>query len=111
MKKRWGVLLLVFFSSALLFGCSRTIDDIMKTEPCVKGTVVEVMEQAIAIQVQEGEEERNSSDRIVVSLAVEHPDSMTHFSVGDKVAVYYDGNIGETYPALIHMVYAIIQIG
>ena len=32
---------------------------------------------------------------------------MTHFSIGDEVVVYFDGNIAETYPMQINKVYAI----
>jgi hypothetical protein len=38
---------------------------------------------------------------------VENKDSMTHFSIGDQVAVYFDGNIAESYPMQISTVYAI----
>ena len=42
-----------------------------------------------------------------VSLDVENKDSMTHFSVGDEVVVYYDGFIAESDPLQINTVYAI----
>ena len=32
---------------------------------------------------------------------------MTHFSIGDEVVVYYDGNVAESYPMQINTVYAI----
>ena len=38
---------------------------------------------------------------------VQNGDSMTHFSVGDEVVVYFDGNIAESYPMQITTVYAI----
>lgn len=40
-------------------------------------------------------------------MQVQCADSMTHFSVGDEVTVYYDGSIAETYPMQINNVYAI----
>ena len=42
-----------------------------------------------------------------VSLKVENKDSMTHFSTGDEVVVYFDGNVAESYPMQINTVYAI----
>ena len=38
---------------------------------------------------------------------MEAKDSMTHFSIGDQVAVYFDGNIAESSPMQISTVYAI----
>ena len=49
----------------------------------------------------------NETGEYIVSLDVENKDSMTHFSIGDEVVVYYDGNIAESYPMQINTVYAI----
>ena len=49
----------------------------------------------------------NETGQYWVSLDVENKDSMSHFSMGDEVVVYYDGNIAETYPMQINRVYAI----
>ncbi|MBE5875219.1 MAG: DUF3221 domain-containing protein, partial [Lachnospiraceae bacterium] len=49
----------------------------------------------------------NEDGEYWVSLNVENKDSMTNFSVGDEVVVYYDGNIAESYPMQINTVYAI----
>ena len=42
-----------------------------------------------------------------VSLDVEIKDSMTDFNIGDKVTVYYNGDIAESDPMQISTVYAI----
>jgi len=84
-----------------------TMNDIYK-EPNFKGIVTEVSEHSILVSVSEDEDEFKSSDKISVSLNVKLKDSMTHFSVGDNVSVYYNGKIVETYPAQVKEVYAII---
>lgn len=50
---------------------------------------------------------KNEDGEYQVSLNVENKDSMTHFSIGDEVVVYYDGMIAESYPMQINKVYAI----
>lgn len=44
---------------------------------------------------------------ILTLVGCENKDSMTHFNVDDEVVVYYDGNIAESYPMQINVVYAI----
>lgn len=65
----------------------------------ITGIVKEAGENFILIENEDGE--------YVVSLTVENEDSMTHFSIGDEVVVYYDGNIAESYPMQINTAYAI----
>lgn len=83
-----------------------TMDDVYK-KPNFRGTVREVRDNSIVVLIDENEDEFKSSDKIVVSLDVKLKDSMTDFDIGDKVAVYYDGTILETYPAQVKEVYAI----
>lgn len=77
-------------------------------EPHFAGTVTEVYDNIILVIVDEGEEVRRSSDLMSVSLNVKLKDSITHFNVGDRVIVYYNGEIAESYPAQINTVYAIV---
>lgn len=84
-----------------------TMNDIYD-KPNFSGTVIEVYEGEIIVSVNEGEDELKSSDKMSVSLNVKLKDSMTHFDVGAKVKVFYDGTIAESYPAQIHTVYAIL---
>lgn len=77
-------------------------------EPHFSGTVTEVYDNAILVSVNEGEDARRSSDLISVSLNVKSKDSSTHFTNGDKVTVYYNGEIAESYPAQVNTVYAIV---
>lgn len=108
MKKGWNILLAALL---LLSGCGRGMEDVIQKEPNFGAVVVSAGEQSILVLVDEGEEERRSSDLISVSLDVREPDSMSRFDVGDAVRVYYDGSIAESYPAQITTVYAITLTG
>ena len=81
-------------------------------KPNFTGTVTEIFDKTIMVSVDEGEgeEELNSSDKIIVSLDVKSKDSKTHFTVGDRVNVFYDGVIAESYPAQINTVYEILLV-
>ena len=99
MKKLIAVLLLLICMLGLV-GCNnRSMNYIIANEPNITGVVKEANEQSILIENEKGE--------YWVSLSVENEDSMTHFSIGDEVVVYYDGNIAESYPMQINTVYAI----
>ena len=83
-----------------LVGCNnRSMHYIIENEPSITGIVKETNDTSILIENEDGE--------YWVSLNVEITDSMTHFSIGDEVVVYYDGNIAESYPMQINTVYAI----
>ena len=83
-----------------LVGCNnRSMNYIIENEPSITGIVKETNDNSILIENENGE--------YWVSLNVENKDSMTNFSVGDEVVVYYDGNIAESYPMQINTVYAI----
>ncbi len=93
----------LLFSVAFLLvfaGCSRSLNYVIENEPSISGVVKETHNGTILIENENGE--------YFVSLDVEFSDSMTHFSVGDEVVVYYDGMIAESYPMQINTVYAII---
>lgn len=77
-------------------------------EPHFAGTVTEVYDNAILVSVNEGEDAYRSSDLISVSLDVKLKDGMVDFTVGDRVIVYYNGKIAESYPAQVNTVYAIV---
>ena len=99
--KRPIALILVMLCLLGLAGCSnRSMNYIIANEPNITGIVKEANENAILIENENGED--------WVSLNVENEDSMTHFSIGDEVVVYYDGNIAESYPMQINTVYAVL---
>ncbi len=118
--KRRGILLVAALTAVVLcavaamriFGGEggRSIDYIIANEPCVKGVVTEVYQASILLSVNEGEEALKSSDLIYVSLNAESSDSVTQLYAGDEIAVYYNGEIAETYPAQINTVYAILLV-
>jgi len=104
--------LFVFLLSALLLfgmgGCRQTMNDVIANEPNFMGIVTDVTESSILVAVDESSDAYRSCHEIWVSLDVEMADSMTHFSIGDEVVVYYDGMIMETYPGQVNTVYAIL---
>lgn len=99
MKKLIALVLALIYVLSLV-GCNnRSMNYIISNEPSITGIVKETNENAILIGNDNGE--------YWVSLNVENKDSMIHFSIGDEVVVYYDGNIAESYPMQINTVYAI----
>ena len=93
-------LLLALICLLTLAGCGpRSMNDIIQNEPSIRGLVKDTADTAILIE--------NDGGEYWVSLDAESKDSMTHFSIGDEVVVYFDGNIAETYPMQINKVYAI----
>ena len=63
-------------------------------------TVLEEGTTYMLVEPAEGENERKSSDKIVINYGEEHLDYL--YGVGTKVVVYYNGYIMETYPAQIN---------
>ena len=98
--KKFIALVLALICVLSLTGCNnRSMNYIIANEPNITGIVKETNDNSILIENEDGE--------YWVSLNVENKDSMTHFSIGDEVVVYYDGNIAESYPMQINTVYAI----
>lgn len=104
MKKAFTCILTLALVLGLV-GCGRTMNDIIENEPSITGIVKEVSENFILIECEATDS--NPWTEYSVSLNVENSDSMTHFTVGDEVVVYYDGNVAETTPLEIGTVYAI----
>ena len=98
--KKLIALVLALVCVLSLVGCNnRSMDYIIENEPSIMGVVKDTNDNSILIENEDGE--------YWVSLNAENKDSMTHFSIGDEVVVYYDGNIAESYPMQINTVYAI----
>ena len=117
-KFLWLILSIGFIAFSVLFYRFKplTMKEVYK-QPNFIGEVLEVYEGSILVAVDEAEEEFKSSDKINVSLGVKVKDNATSLNieankvkVGDKVRVFYDGTILETYPAKLNTVYAIILI-
>lgn len=107
MKRKIASLLSVLLLFLSLTGCRKTLDQVIDTEPCFTGTVLEVRTNSLLVEADEGEDIRRSSDLLDVSLLVEYEDGKSAYQVGDKVTVYYDGSVAESYPAQINTVYAV----
>lgn len=98
--KNWIAWILTMACVLALAGCgSRSMNDIISHEPSISGIVKTIADDAVLMENETGE--------YWVSLKVENGDSVTHFSIGDEIVVYYDGNIAESYPMQINRVYAI----
>ena len=99
MKKLIALVLLVICVMTLM-GCNnRSMNYIIQNEPNITGMMKTITNDAFLMENETGE--------YWVSLKVENKDSMTHFSIGDEVVVYFDGNVAESYPMQINTVYAI----
>lgn len=97
--------------SVCISGCSKDINYIIDHEPSMKGTVLEIKDGYARIEASQSEDTIADNEEILVTLDVERKDSSTDFEIGDKVAVYYDGDIAEGDPASIEKVYAILYVG
>ena len=98
--KKTIALLLALICLLTLAGCGpRSMNDIIQNEPSIRGIVRDTGDRAILIENDVGE--------YWLSLDVENKDSMTHFSIGDEVTVYFDGMVAESSPMQISTVYAI----
>ena len=109
MKKRCVFLLLVILLLAFT-GCTKTLNQIIDDEPHFTGTVLKVSEYSILVEADEGEDILRSGDLIDVSLNIEYEDGKSTYHVGDRVTVYYNGEVAESYPLQVHNVYAVFII-
>lgn len=73
------------------------------------GTILEIYDDTACALVEPEEETaiRSSGDRVVVKLGSNTKDN---FFVGDKVIVYYDGVVAESYPLQIPNIYLVCKI-
>ena len=104
--KKCIAFILTVVSVLCLVGCNnRSMNYIIENEPNISGVVEAVHDKYIIIYIETDGYPNGAECK--VSLDVENEDSMTHFSVGDEVVVYYDGMIAESDPLQINTVYAI----
>ena len=98
--KKLTALLMALVCLLTLAGCdNKSMNDIIANEPNITGFVKDTGEHAILIENENGE--------YWVSLNVQNKDSMTHFTIGDEVVVYFDGMVAESSPMQIINVYTI----
>ena len=99
MKKLIALVLALVCLLTLAACDTKSMNYIIQNEPSITGLVKDTGDRAILIENEVGE--------YWVSLDVENKDSMTHFSIGDEVTVYFDGMVAESSPMQISTVYAI----
>lgn len=88
-----------------LAGCSKSPNT---HHPSFEATVLEVYEKTVLVEVAEDASERQSADKLTVPTEIEDADkSVPELHVGDRIRVFYDGTIAETYPGQVNHVYAI----
>lgn len=105
MKKLTALAMALLCLLALTACGGRTMDDIIANEPELVGIVEETHDDYVLIYAET--DAYLGGAEYKVSLQVENEESMTDFSVGDEIVVYYDGSIAETDPLEINTVYAI----
>jgi hypothetical protein len=98
------IICLILITICLLAGCS----DRGEEEVSFVATVLEINQSSLLVEPAEGSVELNSADRIVAHVGdaiIIDPESIevdiTAVEVGDKVMIFYDGSIAESYPAQI----------
>lgn len=108
MKKIY-IMIFILFTLLVSVACTKKIDmDNVVNEANFTRVVDSVEEKSILVRVNEDQDEIKSSDLISVSLDMQLKNKEIDFKVGDKVQVYYDGVILESYPAQINGVYVIL---
>ena len=105
--KRFISLILSLTFVLVLAGCNnRSMNYIIENEPSVVGVVEEVHDDYVIMYSETAEGYPNGS-RWSISLTVESKDSYADPVVGDEIVVYHDGNVMETDPLKVGIVYAI----
>ena len=110
MKRFWAGLCIVMCLCVLLCavcGCSRSMKYIIANEPRMDGTVISCDDRSICIRITDENYPEIIGKNAIVSLDVECGDSITTFSIGDDVAVYFNGVLSESNPIYVNEVYAI----
>lgn len=99
MKKLFSLFLAIMILLSAI-GCAS-----YKTKPHVSGTVLEVNEKDILIDLSEDTEGYPyGGECYVLTEGTELPAGL---AAGDTVVIYYNGEIAESYPMQINVVYAI----
>lgn len=105
--KKYIILALTLVFALGLTGCNKKpMNYIIQNEPNITGIVEEANDDFIIIRCDQIDGYQEGA-MYSVSLDTENKDSMRHFSVGDEVVVYYNGETAESYPLQINTVYAV----
>lgn len=74
-------------------------DTVDNTEYSFCGTITQVEKNLFFVEPDEGEEIRKSSDLIMIGKL--KLDTNVKYEVGERIRIFYDGTVMETYPAQI----------
>ena len=74
-------------------------DNVDNTECLFCGTITQVEENLFFVEPDEGEKIRQSSNLIMVGKL--KLDTNVKYEVGERIRIFYDGTVMETYPAQI----------
>ena len=108
--KRIAAVLLALLCLLLTTGCLNSMNYVMQHSPKLVGTVEEVHDRYVLVRNDAEETPSFGGGLYQVSTDVKLKDSVTAFSVGDRVAVYFTGEILEIYPAIVKDVQAIVLL-
>ena len=99
MKTKLKTAVLCLLMAVLIAGCG-------KEKFCFQAKVLEFDGTTILVEPVEGSDELRSADRFTVSA-----EGITEeIAVGDTVAITYNGDIMETYPAMLGEVEKIVKV-
>ncbi|MBQ8576399.1 MAG: hypothetical protein IJ449_00305 [Clostridia bacterium] len=114
MKRLIPKLLLCGLLALLLTGCSlfssspRSLNRIISEDQSFTGTVEQKNDITIFVRIADAEDSKIEGQiASVPTNAIECPDSMTDFSVGDEVTVYFNGAMSMSDPIHITNVSAV----
>ena len=93
MKKHIGFYMMLVVILAPLVGCSRSMNYVIAHEPSFIGTVKDVTDEYILVNVDVEDAIYSDHPNVLVSLDVELKDSYLDLSSEDIIVVYYDGKI------------------
>lgn len=100
-----AILLACSLSGCMIFGVRLNKDNVMPSKNAFEATVLAVDDTGILVEPHEGTAERSSASQIKVTVDLSVLE--TKPDIGDVVKITYDGNIQETYPAVISNVDAV----
>lgn len=104
-NKQLGLLLIILLF--VLAGCSKVNIDNVFQEPNFGGTIEEAYGNSVLIKVNDGDSNIDNQ-YVKVSLDLKLKGSLKEFKPGDKVRVYYDGKVAESYPLQVNNAYTIM---
>jgi len=97
MKKSKSTFFVIILSTILL-ACANPDNFAVES---FKGTIIESHGESALVLIDEGEPVRKSGSEVSVNLSINEE---VTFKVGDRVEVWYDGVVGESFPLSINTI-------